>query len=43
MAVGETIYAQGRSAAAAEVFRQVALSREFVEFIPLHAHNHIDP
>jgi malate synthase len=41
-AVGEKVYATGRYAEAADLFRQVALGRDFVEFLTLPAYDHID-
>jgi malate synthase len=41
-AVGEEAYAGGRYAEAAELFREVALGRDFVEFLTLPAYEHID-
>ncbi len=41
-AVGEEIYASGRYAEAADLFRQVALSRDFVEFLTLPAYERLE-
>ena len=40
--LGENAYAQGRYDEAAEVFEQVALSRDFVEFLTVPAYERID-
>jgi malate synthase len=39
---GDGVYAQGRFAEAAQLFEQVALSPDFVEFLTLPAYEHID-
>jgi malate synthase len=41
-AVGEEAYAGGRYAEAAELFREVALGADFVEFLTVPAYDHID-
>jgi malate synthase len=41
-AVGEDFYASGRFVEAAGLFEEVALSREFVEFLTLPAYEHLD-
>jgi malate synthase len=41
-AVGEDAYVSGRYAEAAELFREVALSRDFVEFLTLPAYEYLD-
>jgi malate synthase len=41
-AIGGQAYDQGRFAEAAELFEQVALSEQFVEFLTLPAYRHID-
>lgn len=39
---GDGVYAQGRFGEAAQLFEQVALSPDFVEFLTLPAYEHID-
>ena len=41
-AAGEQAYAEGRFEEARDIFEQVALSEEFVEFLTLPAYEHID-
>jgi len=41
-AFGDTVFAQGRFTEAAQLFEQVALSPDFVEFLTLPAYDHID-
>jgi len=41
-AVGDDFYSKGRYAEAAELFEQVALSKDFVEFLTLPGYDHLD-
>ncbi|MBI2773598.1 MAG: malate synthase A, partial [Chloroflexi bacterium] len=41
-AVGDAAFAKGRYDEAAELFEQVALSKDFVEFLTLPGYDHLD-